>query len=288
MSGFTPEWLSQRETVDRRARDQGLLARLQACFHGRERTTVCELGAGSGALLRALAPQLPDRQEWRLIDADPENLAAARSSLAAWAEESRDQGAGEQGAGLHLIQAGREIAVTFERRDLSDGLAGLPGEADLVAASALFDLAGPAWLGALAEALAAGRVPFYASLTYSGTLAAEPPQPLDAGIALAFGAHQRSDKGLGGVAAGPSAQGLLRAALETRGAAVAEGDSTWQLGDVEADLRERMICDYAQVALETGLLPPAAVAAWREAHLRSCRQLSVGHRDLFATWPDAA
>ncbi len=282
MSAFTPEWLSLREGVDRRSRDQGLLSAVRTRFRAARRTTVCELGAGSGSLLRALAPQLADRQEWRLLDSDPDNLAAAGSSLRAWAETAE-----ERSGGLSLVKDGREIDVSFEERDLSGDIGQALGDATLVAASALFDLAGPAWLGRLAAALAAGRQTFYASLSYDGSFAADPSHDLDRAVALAFGAHQRSDKGLGGVAAGPTAQALLAAALRAQGAEVAEGDSSWHLTRAEHPLLERMLGDYAAVALETGLLPPAEIIAWRDRQLADCRRLSIGHSDLLASWPEA-
>ncbi len=283
MSDFTPEWLSLREAVDRRSRDRKLLAWLRNRFAATGRTTICELGAGSGSLLRALAPELAQRQEWRLLDADPDNLKAADEGLRAWADEVR-----ECGSGLALTRAGREILVHLEERDLNEELETCLEGADLVATSALFDLAGPAWLGRLARALAADRRPLYASLTYSGSLEAEPAHPLDRAVALAFGAHQRSDKGLGGVAAGPSAQALLAAALAALGAEVLEGDSSWHLGADDAALTGRVIEGHAEAVLETGLLPRDAVHDWRESHLSACRRLSVGHRDLLASWPEAA
>lgn len=282
MSDFTPEWLDQRESVDRRSRDPVLLAALRTRFAAAGRTTVCELGAGAGSLLRALAPLLSERQEWHLIDSDPDNLAAARDKLASWAD------ACEQGESLILHRGRQEIAVHFAERDLSEEIAPALGEAELVAASALFDLAGPAWLGELARALAANRQSFYVSLTFCGGLEADPPQQLDSALAAAFAAHQRNDKGLGGVAAGPAAHGLLVAALSANGADVQEGDSSWHLAEGEQALLQRMVRDYAAVALETGLLPATAVAAWRDAHLARCRRLSIGHRDLLATWPEAA
>lgn len=283
MNDFPPEWLQQRERVDLQARDTALLDSLRTRFRAAGRTTVCELGAGTGSLLRALAPQLSERQEWRLIDSDLDNLAAARATLAGWADAAL-----ERDSDLLLHRGSQEIAVRFEQRNLAEEIRSLLGDAQLVAASALFDLAGPAWLGELASALVVNRQSFYASLTFCGDIEVEPLHPLDAAIALAFAAHQRSDKGLGGVAAGPTAHDLLVAALRAAGAEVQEGDSSWHLAEDEQALMHRMIDDYAAVALATGLLPSAAVTAWRAQHLAGCRRLSIGHRDLFMTWPEAA
>ncbi|HEU4519792.1 MAG TPA: SAM-dependent methyltransferase, partial [Microvirga sp.] len=83
---FSPEWLDRREPVDHRSRNPDLLAALARRFAGRDRLAVVDLGCGAGSNLRALAPFLPERQSWRLVDHDPALLAAARERLAAWAD----------------------------------------------------------------------------------------------------------------------------------------------------------------------------------------------------------
>ena len=71
MSGFSSDWLKLRESADHRARNQELLAKLAACFAEREAILVADLGAGTGSNLRAIAPHLPSRQQWVLVDHDP-------------------------------------------------------------------------------------------------------------------------------------------------------------------------------------------------------------------------
>ncbi len=283
MTAFTPDWLSLREAVDRRSRNPLLLNALHKRFGAASRTTVCELGAGTGALLRALAPRLSSRQEWRLVDKDSNNLKAAQDALASWAERvetSRD--------GLSLHRDGRQIDVSFRAHDLTEDPSELLKDADLVAASALFDLAAPAWIGGLARSLARTRRPFYASLTFCGTLDARPELPLDAAVAAAFCAHQRSEKGLGGVAAGPDAPRLLVLALEAEGAEVQQADSSWRVAAEESAFMERVLVDFATAAGETGLLDGQATQAWLAARLAKTTELRVGQSDLLATWQDAA
>ncbi len=283
MTAFTPDWLSLREIVDRRSRNPLLLDALHKRFGKAPRTTVCELGAGTGALLRALAPRLSSRQEWRLIDKDPDNLAAARDTLSAWAEQVE-----ACGEGIRLQYEGRRIDVGFRVHDLAEDPTDAVAGADLVAASALFDLASPAWIGGLARALAKVRRPFYASLTFSGRLEAHPQLPLDAAVAAAFCAHQRSDKGLGGVAAGPEAPRLLALALEAAGARVRQADSSWRVNAEESAFMQRVLDDVATAAAETGLLEPGMTQAWLSERLADTSDLHVGQSDLLASWPDAA
>src|ERR1700682_4004771 len=89
MSGFSPDWLALRETVDHRSRDQALLSKLAARFENRKDIFVVDLGAGAGSNLRAVAPALPARQRWILIDHDPALLAAAFEAIAEWADSAR-------------------------------------------------------------------------------------------------------------------------------------------------------------------------------------------------------
>ncbi|MBC6405109.1 MAG: class I SAM-dependent methyltransferase [Rhodospirillales bacterium] len=283
MSDFSPDWLALREDLDRRSRAPNLLRRLHGRFGSADRTAVCDLGAGSGALLRALAPYLAERQEWTLLDRSAENLDAARQALTHWAGR-----AVETDAGLALVREGRRFQVCLRRCDLSTDLNAVSAEADLVAATALFDLAAPAWIAALVALLAGRRQTLYAALTYRGGLLAEPEHPLDGAVAAAFEVHQRSDKGLGGIAAGPEAQQLLSRMLRAAGAAVEEADSTRHVTRSEAALLKRELEGHAGAAAETGLLPPSAVSAWLQTRLAGTRRLSIGHGDLLASWPKAA
>jgi predicted nicotinamide N-methyase len=91
MSKFSPEWLSLREPIDHRSRNQDLqtqvinyLAKIKTVYPGTVRLT--DLGSGTGSNLRALAPHLNAVQHWTLTDYDPELLQVARTTLLAWAD----------------------------------------------------------------------------------------------------------------------------------------------------------------------------------------------------------
>ncbi len=67
MSGFSAGWLELREPYDARARNRDVLAAVAAAFAGRSAVSTVDLGCGTGATLRAVAPHLPARQvsaEW--------------------------------------------------------------------------------------------------------------------------------------------------------------------------------------------------------------------------------
>src|SRR4029450_2312420 len=90
--GFSVDWLRLREPFDRAARETAagtsdLFARV-AQWRARSpgpSVAVTDLASGQGANLRALAPRLGGLQHWRLVDHDPQLLAALPHELAAWA-----------------------------------------------------------------------------------------------------------------------------------------------------------------------------------------------------------
>ena len=74
MEIFDAEWLALREAADRRARDGTLPERLSAAWRRRGWSRVVDLGSGTGANLRYLAPRLPAGQRWTLVDHDPRHV----------------------------------------------------------------------------------------------------------------------------------------------------------------------------------------------------------------------
>jgi len=275
MSGFDPVWLDMREGPDHRARNSEILAACAAHFGTRDRVRIVDLGCGLGSNLRALAPHLPARQSWRLVDHDPVLLDAARDRLARWADST---GAGKDGA-LILLRDGKTIEVSFVRADLAKGVGGSLEGADLVTAAALFDLVSKHWMQAFVSAVVASRTPFYTVLTYDGVETWSPPHPQDAAMLAAFHQHQARDKGFG-PAAGPGATAVLATLFESQGYVATQGASPWRLGAGDRAMIEALANGVADACAETGLLAPDAIAYWRAARLHA--DVLIGHLDLFA------
>lgn len=275
MSGFDPAWLDMREGPDHRARNADVLAACAAHFGTRDHMRIVDLGCGLGSNLRALAPHLPARQSWRLVDHDPILLEAARARLARWAD-SADVGDGDA---LTLLRDGKAIEVAFIQADLARGAGGLLEGADLVTAAALFDLVSKDWLQAFVSGIVASRTPFYTVLTYDGVETWSPRHPQDAPMLAAFHAHQARDKGFG-PAAGPNATAVLATLFEAQGYAVTQGASPWRLGDHERAMIGALANGVADACAETGMVAPEAIADWRAA--RRHAEVVIGHLDLFA------
>lgn len=259
MSGFSADWLALRAGADARARDPALVARLAAHLEGRA-LRILDLGAGTGASLRALAPMLGPRQHWVLAEGDAALLDRA-----------------EPVAGTTL-----EPRVT----DLAAGLETLFEPApDLVTTAAFLDLCGAAWLEALAARAAAAGAVVYAALSYDGREAWTPPHPLDARVRDAFHADQRRDKGLGS-ALGPAAHDHLARSLRRLGYRVAEARSDWHLARPTDAALIRALAEGTAAAIAPRLGARAA-ADWRAARVEATDVL-IGHRDLLASPPGKA
>src|SRR5215213_10173715 len=126
----SPEWLLLREPADAAARSAELAERLGRDLAAAGRLVIHDLGAGSGAMGRWLAPRLPGPQHWVLHDRDAELLELA------------------------VVGAPAEVTVEARRSDVTrlapHDLAG----ADLVVASALLDMLTPDELAAMLAACA--------------------------------------------------------------------------------------------------------------------------------------
>ena len=270
MSGFSPEWLSLREPADHSAVNAQLRAAAARTLAHRDSVRIVDLGCGTGSNLRSLAPALMPRQQWTLIDYDQRLLEVAQSRAK---EVARD---------------GIDIDVSYRQADLStDALGTLIEGADLVTASALFDLASVAAIDRLVADIAAARSAFYTVLTYDGIAAFLPEHPADQIMREAFNRHQQTDKGFG-PAAGPAATDALAAAFLRHGYAVRRGKSPWVLDGSQSELRHELEIGWAAAVRETRLVPASTIDAWLAHRTSAAGAVTIiGHEDLLAVPPSA-
>jgi len=265
VSGFSADWLALREPADHASINAAVRAACVRAFAGRDMVRIVDLGCGTGSNLRSLAPALGGRQHWSLIDNDPALLEIAASTA---------------------VLEGVEIAC--KRADLATADFGpLLWGADLVTASALFDLFSVEAIERLVGAVATGRCAFYTVLTYDGIAAFLPEHSADGAMREAFNRHQRRDKGFG-PAAGPSASDALAAAFKRYGYSVVRGKSPWVLDAHRRELRRELERGWAAAVRETGLVPPATIDEWL-AHRDAAEPAVtiIGHEDLLALPPTA-
>jgi SAM-dependent methyltransferase len=248
--GFSADWLALREPADLAARDDGLLRRaVQAA--GPE-PVILDLGCGTGATVRAMAPHLPEGTRWHLVDHDADLLSHAASVLAG-----------------HQVETHQRDLAAPEELPL-DGVT-------LVTASALLDLVSEAWIRRLAALL---RVPVYAALSYDGQMGWSPEDARDKAVTEAFNGHQRGEKGFG-PALGPDAVRVGAAVFAEAGFEVHEADSPWHLGPDMAGLHAQLVEGIAAAAGEAGCDAACEWGGMRVAEVETTT-CTIGHGDLLA------
>ena len=244
----SPEWLALREPAEGRWR-----ARHAASSAGR--LVIHDLGGGSGAMGRWLAPQLPGPQHWVLHDRDADLLERAAAAPP------------------------RAAAVTVEARhsDVTDLPPGELADASLVVASALLDLL---TADELARMLAACRGrPMLLALTVVGRVELRPADALDARVGAAFDAHQRRGRRLG-----PHAVAAAVDELRGTGAELLVRPSPWRLGAAHADLAAEWLGGWIEAACELEPAFTADAGAYRDRRLAPAAAgalaVTVDHADL--------
>jgi hypothetical protein len=263
MTGFSADWLTQREPFDMRARNASVLDTVAASLAAYPSVRIVDLACGTGSTIRALSARLPSHQNWKLVDNDLGLLA--RATATAHSES---------------------VVITGIPLDLNRDLeAALDGPVDLVTTSALLDLVSEPWLERLAVEIAARKIPLYAALSYDGTIDLTPHDPLDAAVIAAINTHQRTDKGFG-PALGPAAATSMIARFESLGYSVKHGRSDWVIGPQDQDMQNEILAGWAHAARELDALTLADTAAWltrrRDIVAAGRSSLRVGHVDVFA------
>jgi hypothetical protein len=208
------EWLALREPADAAARAGDLVEHLPATG----RRVIHDLGCGTGAMGRWLAPLLRGRQHWVLHDRDAD-----------------------------LLELADVPAVTVETRrsDITRLHAGDLADATLITASALLDLLTEDEVKGLVAACVGAACPALLTLSVIGRVDLTPADPLDRRLAAAFDAHQRR----GGLL-GPDAVGVAVEEFRRSGTEVVARPSPWRLGAGQAGLAAAWLVGWVAAACE--------------------------------------
>jgi hypothetical protein len=258
-------WLGLREPADAAARATDLVEHLRRRLPPAGRRIIHDLGGGTGAMGRWLAPLLTGPQHWVVHDRDGDLLEAV---------DARPPGPAEDGA-VVTVQA-RQTDVTALH---ADDLAG----ASLITASALLDMLTADELARIVTASAAAGCPVLLTLSVVGRVELSPADPLDARVAAAFDAHQRRTTRRGRLL-GPDAVAEAAERFGRLGSDVQIRPSPWRLGAGESDLAAEWLAGWigAACAQEKELIAAADAYALRRLAEAAAGQLgvTVDHADL--------
>jgi hypothetical protein len=190
-----------------------------------------DLGGGTGAMARWLAPLLRGPQHWVVHDRDADLLevaAAARPGSAA---------------------DGTVVTVDARHSDITWLHPGDLAGASLITASALLDLLTAEELTTLLAVCAGVRCPILLTLSVVGRVELTPADPLDDRVAAAFNAHQRRPTGRGRLL-GPDAVAVAVEHFSRLGRDVLVRPSPWRLGVSEAALAAAWFTGWVGAARE--------------------------------------
>jgi hypothetical protein len=258
------EWLALREPADAAARSRELVEHLER--PAGNRWVIHDLGAGTGAMGRWLAPLLPGPQHWIVHDRDAELLALATA---------QPPGAAVDGAA---------VTVVTKQSDITRLQPGDLGDATLITASALLDMLTEHELVGLVDACVAAGCPILLAVSVVGRVGLTPADPLDSLVAAAFNAHQRRMTERGRLL-GPDAVAVAVERFGRLGAAVVVRPSPWRLVD-EAELVKVWLAGWVGAACEQQpeLTPEAEGYKRRRLAQAAAGELEVmvDHADLLA------
>lgn len=262
------DWLRLREAEDARARSARLARGIPALLPDGP-VTVHDLGSGTGAMMRWLAPALPGPQTWVLHDWNADLTAQAARGAA---PVDRD---------------GAPVAIRARVGEIARLTAADLGGASLVTASALLDVLTAREAHAIVDACLGAGAPALLSLSVTGEVDLRPWDARDIRVARAFNAHQRrqvDDRRL----LGPYAAPIVRGLFERAGHRVRTALTAWRLDDRDPLLLAEWFDGWVGAAEEQS---PALrdqlgdYRALREGQLRRAELSAiVYHLDLLA-WP---
>jgi hypothetical protein len=287
MNDSLSEWLALREAADWAARSEVLVQRVGDALTQGGSVRGLDLCTGTGSNLRYLLHRLHGQQQWLVVDRDAALLEEVPIRLSAWAY-AKGCTVATHGRVSHVRGDRVDAEVETRQMNLERLDAAIFEGRNLVTASALLDLVSESWLRVLAARCRAAGAAALFSITYNGQSSCDPAEPEDDMVRELMNLHQRTDKGLGGPAAGPEASAVAGRVFEEAGYRVERASSDWLLEPSEHEFQRQLIEGWAHAASEIAPRYTSAIAEWRRRRLAHVdaghSRIVVGHVDMLGSW----
>lgn len=261
------KWLAMREPADAAARALELVEGVRPCLASDGATHIHDLGCGTGSMGRWLAAQLSGPQHWVLYDRDAVLLTLAAADPPPQASD------------------GASVTIETRRRDITRLDPGELAGASLITASALLDMMTAEELDQLVASCAGAGCAVLITLSVTGHVDLDPPDPLDQRFADAFNAHQRRTTGTGRLL-GPDAVGAAADAFTRLGFDLVLRPSPWRLGPGQAALAAEWFTGWLGAACERrpelGAVAPHYARRRLDEAAAGRLSVTVHHQDLLA------
>jgi hypothetical protein len=259
------EWLALREPADAAARAGDLVRQLARRLPETSRWVIHDLGCGTGAMGRWLAPLLSGSQHWILHDRDRDLLEVAAADLPGRASDG----------GAVSVEPRQSDITRLQQRDLAG--------ASLITASALLDVLTEDEMAGLVTVCAGAGCPVLLTLSVVGRVEVTPADPLDRRVAAAFDAHQRRATDRGRLL-GPDAVAFAVEQFGQLGAEVLVRPSPWRLGALEGELAAEWFTGWMAAACEQQVELAVEADAYLRRRLAEAGagglEVTVDHADL--------
>jgi hypothetical protein len=283
---FDIDWLNQRYPFDAEARNKALEAKVFQFLNKKTTLTLVDVGAGTGSNCLYMVEQLPQNQQWFLVEINEILKKATIKRLKEYAAYHKYSF--EKKKSRILIKTkSKEIEVHILNLSMLEMEHSINlSTVDLVLANAVFDLFSAAQFEQFFALLKKYQLPLYATLNYEDMLFT-PEDPFDAAFIKTYNNHMERVQDFG-QAMGKNGGALIKQLFEKHRWKVDSVPSNWriELDDVKMHyyLLNFMENALAEMNMKEGMQANFQKWLQRKKDLIITRQqrLKVMHMDIFA------
>ncbi len=281
--GFDTGWLNERFAYDNAARNTEVEQAFINHFRFKEKLSILDIGAGTGANCLYFMERLFKNQEWTLIEKDPQLCEACKQRIERFLLDYNFFYTYEDNVFRIKIWESRvKIKIInasfFDLKELVD-----LDQIDVLMAAAVFDVLTLEQFEEVMKPIVASKTALFTSMNYH-SMKCLPEESLDIEFVSAYENHMMREQTIG-VAMGPKCSSLIEAFFKQHQIEFIKGSSQWKL-DERAQKMHSFLLNFMEGALgEEALVDLKIFNSWlseKRALSQSGRlNMEVNHLDYF-------